>query len=118
VLRDSLRAGGDAFAILRRAGVEPGDVIVLRPNADSAALSAAIEQLTLVRRIQGDTASASGIVRTRPKGGAARAPRVLPWARRVLDDLHRAPRRMVSGVGMVPAVVIWLPPQRGRRPQP
>lgn len=106
------------FRILRRADLDPRDVIVLRRGADSAALSAAVEQLRLMRQVQGDTAATTGMVRVRSRDGAGRAPRMLPWARRVMDDLHHAAPRTVAGVGTVPAVVIWLPPQRGRRAQP
>jgi hypothetical protein len=106
------------FRILRRADLDPRDVIVLRRGADSSTLSAAVEKLRIMRQVQGDTAAASGLVRVRPREGESRAPRMLPWARRVVDDLHAAAPRSVAGVGTVPAVVIWLPPQRGRRAQP
>jgi len=106
------------FRILRRADRDPRDVIVLRRGADSIALSAAVEQLLLLRQVQGDTAAASGMMRVRPRESAGRAPRMLPWARRVVDDLHAAEPRTVAGVGTLPVVVIWLPPQRGRRTPP
>lgn len=115
-LTDTLPAAAP-FRILRRADLDPRDVIVLRRGADSLALSAAVEQLLLMRQLQGDTATTSGMVRVRARDSAGRAPRTLPWARRVVDDLHRAPPRPVAGVGTLPALVIWLPPQRARKAQ-
>ena len=109
---------GDApYRILRRAEVTPHDVILFRVGADSASLSAAVQDLLSIRRVQGDTTrSGTGAVRVRQPGRtAAREVRVLPWARRVMEDLHRANRQAIAGVGTVPSVQIWLPPQRGRR---
>lgn len=106
---------GDApFRILRRAEVTPHDVILFRVGADSATLSAAVHDLLSIRRVQGDTTrSGAGAVRVRqPVRTAAREVRMLPWARRVMEDLRRADRRVIAGVGAVPSVQIWLPPQR------
>lgn len=106
------------FRILRRLDLDPRDVIVLSRSADSVSLSAAVEQLRLIRQVQGDTATSSGMVRIRPRGGMGRGSQVLPWARRVVTDLHAAAPQPVAGVGTVPMVVIWLPAQRGRTAQP
>lgn len=106
---------GDApFRIVRRANVSPLDVIVFRAGVDSISLSDAVEQLLLMRRMQGDTAETTGMVRVRRPNPAGHAPRVLPWARRVMDDLHRAERKEIPGVGSARTVQIWLPPQRAR----
>lgn len=103
------------FRIMRRANVEPHDVIVFRRGADSVALSAAVEQLVLMRQAQGDTSETTGVMRVRLAGAQGRpGARMLPWARRVMDDLHHASAREIAGVGTAPAVVIWLPPQRRR----
>jgi hypothetical protein len=108
------------FRILRRVDADPADVILLDTNADVAALSAAVEQLLLIRQVQGDTAESTAVMRVRrTQDRPGRGPRVLPWAGRVVNDLHRAPLRDVSGVGNVPSVVIWLPAQwRESRPAP
>lgn len=107
------------FRILRRANVEPHDVIVFRRGADPVALSAAVEQLVLMRQAQGDTSETTGVMRVRMAGEEGRpGARMLPWARRVMDDLHHASTREIAGVGTVPAVVIWLPPQRRRAAVP
>ena len=108
--------GGAPFRILRRANSSPRDVIVFRRDADSTALSEAVGQLLLMRATQGDTAGSSGMVRVRRPDSPERRPRVLPWARRVMDDLWVAERRIIEGVGTARALEIWLPPQRGRRP--
>jgi hypothetical protein len=103
------------FRILRRAGAEPGDVIVLSRAATGATLSQAVEQLLLIRRLQGDTARVTGSMRVRPRQEApGRRARMLPWAGRVINDLHGAAPRTVGGVGTIPAVIIWLPPQARR----
>ena len=112
---------GDApFRILRRADVTPHDVILFRAGADSAALSAAVHDLLAIRRVQGDTTrSGTGAMRVRQPGrAAARDVRMLPWARRVMNDLHHADRQVIPGVGSVPSVQIWLPPQRRPARQP
>lgn len=113
-------AGEAPFRILRRANVAPYDVILLRAGADSAVLSAAVQDLLSIRQLQGDTASTgAGALRVRrPNRAPGQRVRMLPWARRVIDDLRSADRQTVAGVGSVPAVQIWLPPQRGRRPAP
>jgi hypothetical protein len=118
VMLDTL-ASGTPFRILRRTEVDPRDVIVLRSDADSATLSAAVHELLLIRSVQGDTArsGAGGLVRVRPHTRApGRTVRMLPWGRRVVDDVRAAQSRAVAGVGTVRAVQIWLPPQRGRGP--
>lgn len=115
VVADDL-PGGAPFQVLRRADKDPRDVILLSRTADAAAFSEAVEQLILLRQAQGDTASVSGVMRVRRSDSPREMrPRVLPWADRVLGDLHRAPPRLVDGVGTLPAVEIWLPPQRGRQ---
>ncbi|HYW07888.1 MAG TPA: hypothetical protein VE913_13090 [Longimicrobium sp.] len=111
-------AGEAPFLILRRADVAPYDVILLRADADSAALSAAVRDLLSIRRVQGDTTrTTAGAMHVRR---ANRAPgqgvRTIPWARRVMDDLRMAERQTIAGVGTARAVQIWLPVQwrRGR----
>ena len=115
-LVDSL-PGGAPFRILRRADVSPEDVILFRKGGDSTTLSEAVDQLILMRRMQGDTAQGSGAVRVRRPHTPQHTARVLPWAHRVMDDLHRAERREIAGVGRAQTVQIWLPPQRARKPQ-
>jgi hypothetical protein len=98
------------FQILRRTET-PHDVILLTTASDSAELSSAVQQLLMLRRIQGDTASAPGTLRVRhPQGSSARL-RVLPWAHRVMVDLRTAPVHNLSGVGAVRSLQIFLPPQ-------
>jgi hypothetical protein len=108
--------GGVPFRILRRANASPSDVILFHVGADSAALSEAVAQLVLMRRLQGDTAGLAGMARVRRPNSRGRAPRVLPWAGRVINDLHLAGRREIAGVGTARTVEIWLPAQRGRGP--
>lgn len=115
-LVDSL-SDGAPFRILRRAGASPADVIVFRMGADSTALSEAMNHLLVMRRVQGDTARSGGAVRVRRPQSPQHRPPALPWAKRVMDDLHHAERTDVAGVGSARTVQVWLPPQRGRRTQ-
>ncbi len=113
---DRTLTGGESYRILRRVDQSPHDLLLLRSDADVAALSGAIENLLLIRAQTGDTARVSGTMRIRrTAGGPERPSRVLPWAGRVLNDLRRAQPRPVVGIGIVPTVEVWLPPQPGRR---
>lgn len=103
------------FRILRRADTSPRDIILLPAGADAAALSRAVAQLQMIRRVQGDTASASGAMMVRRSGNGGGS-RMLPWAPRVLRDLHRMDARPLAGVGTVKSIQIWLPPTRKGRP--
>lgn len=104
------------FRVLRRVSVAPRDVILLRRGGNADDLSGAVHQLLLIRRLQGDTAQNSGVMRLNRPRESRHEVRRYPWATRVLDDLQSAPHRLVAGVGIVPAVEIWLPPQHGRAP--
>jgi hypothetical protein len=107
------------FSILRRADHHPLDVIVLYGPADAKTLSDAVYGLLIARATQGDTARQNGFVRTRGRDAAHPALPTphFPWVERVVDDLRRAPRQIVTGVGNFRAVEIWLPPQRKGTPQ-
>ena len=103
------------FVVLRRTHVSPRDVILLPTGADARLLSEAVQMLLVARQAGGDTAAAAATLRVRPQRGRTASQRpVLPWAQRVLADLRRAAARPVEGVGTVPAVEIWLPPQTRR----
>lgn len=115
-LADSIAQRGAEFVIIRRVGVAPHDVIVLRTGASAAHLSKAVRALITVRQAGGDRATTPATMRVRPHDSRAQLHRsatqpVLPWAPRVISDLHRAERRNIAGIGTVPAVQIWLPPQ-------
>lgn len=98
------------FVILRRTAVTPADVILLRTGAGPQQLSAAVQALRMARRQGGDRASRDALLRPRPRQESrARGARPLPWAPRVIADLHRAARSEVPGVGSVRVVQIWLP---------
>ena len=118
VLSDTM-ATEPGFRIIRHASGEPLDVIALRGPATSETLSAAVRSLMLVRAAQGDTATVDGMVRIRPAHpGASSAPRLFPWADRVLVDLRLSPTREIRDLGLVRAIEIWLPPQRQRNSPP
>lgn len=112
-------ASATPFQIVRRVNGTPRDVILLPRGANADDLSAAVHELLLMRRLQGDTAQATGVMRVRrPNGGSPHQMPRYPWAARVLIDIQSAPRKVISGVGLVPAVEIWLPRQRGRARSP
>lgn len=115
-LVDDISGGATPFLIVRRVDVAPYDVILLQSSASQDALSEAIGDLLTLRSIAGDTAATGGMVRIRrPQQPTGRSPRPLPWAGRVMNDLRQAQPRHIAGVGMVPAIEVWLPPQRERR---
>ena len=103
----------DSVVILRRKNVEPLDVILLQPGADSRQLSSAVYDLLTVRQVSGDTADAPSRLRVRAKQRPVERP-VLPWAARVMAHIRQAEPRPIPGVGTVRAVQIWLPPQYWR----
>ena len=104
--------GEASFQLLRRADRVPHDVILLSAAADSAELSTAVIQLISLRKVQGDTAAASGMMRLRQPQATQSHHNVLPWAGRVVTDLRRAPMRNVNGIGNVRNLEIYLPAQR------
>jgi hypothetical protein len=114
VLVDSLAQADAPFIVVRRADAAPADVILLRAGADAEQLSDGIRALLVARQASGDHPAATRTLRVRPnQAQAARRP-PLPWAGRVLADLRKAERRPVQGVGIRPAVTIWLPRQHPR----
>lgn len=115
-LVERLPQPGEPFVVLRRADGVAEDVILLPATADAAQLSVAVQMLLVARQVDGDTASTRAFLRQRRPDGGNPPRRVLPWAQRVLNDLRSAAPRPVADIGNVPAVRIWLPPQRrGRR---
>ncbi len=113
-LGDRATLNGAPFRIVRRADTAPHDIILIAPEADARALSEAIGQLQMMRRVQGDTATTSATMRVR-RPARAREPRTLPWAPRVIQDLRRAETHPLPGIGTVKSVQIWLPATRTRR---
>jgi hypothetical protein len=111
VLVDELPHGSEAFEILRRAEIVPHDVILLRSDAGAAELTAAVRTLMAARQQGGDDPERSVVLRKR-RSAASPPGRSLPWAPRVLNDLRQARAIDVRGVGMRPAVEIWLPSRR------
>jgi hypothetical protein len=95
---------------------EPHDVILLPRTATADDLSDAIGDLLAARRVQGDTAHPTGLIRIRRTQTPRSHPRRYPWAGRVFTDLRTAPLVEVSGVGRVRELTIWLPPQRTNSP--
>lgn len=117
VLMNRLQYPDVSFVILRRTTASPRDVILLRSDAVNAPeFSAAVMALLTARRQEGDTTTANKVVRARPQAAApGRARTVLPWAQSAVNKLRNAKPRAIEGVGTVPAVDVWLPPQRSQR---
>lgn len=116
-LADELPDATSPSVILRRPGATPHDVILLRSSTASGKhLSDAIVHLLMVRVLSGDTALKATTMRVVPREGPqGQIRREYPWVQRVYNDLRKAEAKPLSGVGTVPMVQIWLPPQRGRR---
>lgn len=100
----------EPYRILRFGGNAPHDVILLRSPSDAGTLSQAVGALLAVRRAGGDVAGIDAAVRVSGTASVTRAP--LPWADRVVRDVHGAELRQVPRVGRVKAVRIWLPVSR------
>lgn len=105
---------GQSFVVLRGRGPGRIDILMLAPAAAPTELSDAVRALMTARSVAGDTATEAGTFRVRRQGGNPTARTPLPWADRILRDLHSAPLREVPTVGRVRAVRIWLPAQRRR----
>jgi hypothetical protein len=82
------------------------EVIVLPPSATPENLSEAVRAVML-SRAHGRTTTQSTLVRVASPGAATHRP--LPWAGRVLNDLHKAPFQDVEGVGRTRTIRIFLP---------
>jgi hypothetical protein len=113
-ISNDLPGDSTAGVIIRRHDVTPHDVILVRDDIDRQRLSDVLIELLTVRRVTGDTAVRSGAVRIQPQDGNRVVHRkVLPWTERVVQDLRRASPQDIPGIGTLPAVEIWLPPQHG-----
>lgn len=109
---------GQPYRIVRRGARAPHDVVIFAAGADSAALSDAVNELLLLRQVQGDTVTdGADVLRVRGRGGARVNGRPMPWAGGVMRDLNAAARQEVPGFGTPRTVIIWLPPQRPRSPR-
>lgn len=103
---------GSRFAVERIPTAARRDVIALKPNATAGELAEAVNALLTARQVEGDVPAARRTLRVRPtRAKNAGAPRVYPWAARVLADLQRAAPTNIEGIGEVRAVQIWLPRQ-------
>jgi hypothetical protein len=118
VLVDSITQPDAPFVVVRRPGSTPADLILIRTGVDAAGLSDAIRGLLNARRANGDFAGFAATFRVRPQQRGVSARPAFPWAARVLNDLHRAEPREISGMGRLRAVQIWLPRQGTGRARP
>src|ERR1700741_954464 len=82
---------GEPYRLLLRAVDGPRDLILLSPPANADDFFDAIGDLLAVRRVQGDTAPSTGLVRIRHTQPARPHPRRYPWAGSVFSDLRAAP---------------------------
>lgn len=113
VLADSVHE----MRILRRAAVEPHDVIVLPVESDSVRLAAAMFALLVAREVAGDVPTADAILRVgRTAIPTAWRGRELTRAARFLEGLRTASRDVIPGVGRARAAQLALPSgsMRGR----
>lgn len=105
--------GGPAVSavVIRRAAVEPSDVILLRrSDANGARLASAVAMLMLQRTAE---TRAARDTRTRISGAAVPASWRANWLPRfesLVARLQRADPRPLQGIGTVPAETLVLPP--------
>jgi hypothetical protein len=99
------------FAVQRIPDAARRDRILLRSDARSEDLMAAINTLLSARRIEGDVPPVERTMRIRPTStrNIRRAP--YPWISRILTDLRQTPEKDVPGIGRARAIQIWLPSQ-------
>jgi hypothetical protein len=101
---------GAAALILRRAAVEPREVILVSPEQQNTrVLAAAVHLLLVVRSKDGDIPSRDAIVRVTGRSAQRGNQRL---AAQYLDLLHVAGRRGIGGIGQVRQIVVGLPRQR------
>ena len=105
-----------SYRIIRSPAPNARDVVLLTGDVTDLTLTAAVHELLLLRRIQGDTATTGREVRIRPRSSAPAVARPYPWAAKVLADWGSAAEEVILGIRRVRTVVIWLPPQFVRRP--
>lgn len=109
-LVERLPHGTGPFEIVRRAGPPQRDVILLSRNTPGEEeLSEAIRTLLAVRQHDGDLPARDRTLRARPRGGRMEP---FPWVARVLRDVRNTTPQVLTGVGNVAFVQIWLPKQR------
>lgn len=116
-LADELPFPGSTYVILRRPAAEPTDgaapdvIFLTRGFANAQELSNAVRDLLAIRSSTGDTAAVRQVLRLRRDLHTTQGRPPLPWAQRVLNDLHGADQQSVEELGRYPAVRIFLPPQ-------
>lgn len=110
VLVERLHEPGQRYVVDRRPGRDGGDLIRLIRGATAGDLSEAVTVLAIARAHAGDSAEIATTLRRRANGG--RVAGALPWAHRVVRDLHSAAPKQVTGVGTARSVTIWLPSYR------
>jgi hypothetical protein len=106
-----LEPSGASAIILRRAGTDAGDVILLRhSDADGARLTTAVALLMLKRSERGFIPAADErIILTGHKPPVNWVPHGLPRFTADVARLRNASIRNIPGVGRVPAIQIWVP---------
>jgi hypothetical protein len=99
------------FAVHRVPNAARRDRILLRSDATSEDLMAAINTLLSARRIEGDVPPVERTMRIRPASARNFRGAPYPWIARILTDLLQAAETDVPGIGRARAVQIWLPSQ-------
>lgn len=103
---------GVAPLVLRRAGVEPRNVILVdSATIDDRRLSAAIFSFLVMERLDSEGQERSNAAASRPMFHE-NAP-YYPWAGATLRQLRTAPIQSVQGIGSHRAIQIAVPPLRG-----
>lgn len=101
--------GADAV-IVRRGGRDIPDVILVRRgHVNAETLASAVRHLAVIRASRGERASEEGVYRVRTDGrGWVRPGEEQHW----IEALDRSRGRALSGYGVIPFVVLFMPNQR------
>jgi hypothetical protein len=103
---------GSPAGLLRRAAVEPRNVILLdSATVDARALSDAVFSMLIMEAVDGAGRRRSNNEIQRASLSAAHP--VYPWADEGLHRLLGAAKEPVRGVGRYRSISIWMPPLRG-----
>jgi hypothetical protein len=111
-LIDNMPTGGARAMVLRRASVEPRDVILLpREDAAASSLSDAIRVLSRMREAHGDNFEGDARVVVPPRSGVPSAATLGPMTRH-LEKLRKVGRSNLPGIGEASAIQLRLGPVR------
>lgn len=112
-LVDSL-PGSEPVVVERRASGSRNDVVLVRPGATGDQLAAALVALNAHRDVAGDTVTTSARLKTTTAVPVRLQSTEVAHARDILRRLRTTSPTLVSGVGRVPSITVYLPSKAQR----